>query len=573
MAPRVIKLEKNLLGKEDVHFGRGGSTQIRNGRPIQISKIPALISVENISELQNTDPREFDSVLVISKEPMIAPAQVQTEMNEFYKYDFTTNAQEDYPSIIASNVIPNGRWVLTRIGGGQIKDFVDQAVESLKEDILHKVEESIDSKVTEAAKASLLAIKKQGGLYESGITYTKGDLCKVVVRENETYLIRNFLVTSESITNTPPVTGNSVMVGTLKVYENAGLSVNTTDYVEIFSSNSNTLIAQQDSRKTYTYLPPLALDGTLKVKFRSADGLVTASMDIVFNGSSYSDFMIRNVMYSKNVRQDNFMKTEAFGKIFYSGVALHISQDGVGFSIWDNKYARIIELDYSNLNVKASLSSTKEVSTRSCYALREGGGSYIQGICTIIPDVRPNQVNSGDTIEFHHFMLGGIHWNTSLQLDRDIYHQFYDAGGVDLSADPSDACLGNTLNGQNSGSIYKGQLPDLKGSVGMLHHPSSNNLFYIWDLAVKGMNEQWRPIEWSGFYPEFSSSVQTNNLLATTFYGTTSSIGDKYKFYAKISLKLSEMIAVNNPDGFNPYRNGTKIIPESLKTRFLVIAF
>jgi len=100
----VRNITKQLAGAEDLLIGTGTQEQIRNGKPLTISKISLITPVETIVELKALSVDRYNTALTLGAET------IGDSLASFYYYDSSDSTTEENLPII---VIPNtliGRW-------------------------------------------------------------------------------------------------------------------------------------------------------------------------------------------------------------------------------------------------------------------------------------------------------------------------------------------------------------------------------------------------------------------------------------------------------------------------------
>lgn len=476
-----LTIKKSLIGKEDVLFGRGGVEQHRGGKIYNISKIVMTYPVQNLSELKSLDPLEFDTSVIIGEKKLIINPDGTLRgdecNNEFYYYDFQSEADEDFPNVIKSSVTEFGRWKLAKIGEDRILKVVDDAVktatENIQQEILEEVTKIVEETIPEAIAENLIVVKRKGGLYDSNITYFKGDFVRIFVQtdlgvEERAYMVKKETTPEEGLVNTPPVNGNKQTFGTIEIYQAQGLTENTTDWFKLFVTKPNKLVQEVSDSKLYTLFDASKIvQGTMKVRAIKGSS-VTAYFEVIFSGCSNSDFSIRNVQYAKIIRQSKISTSSNLGQIFYPGFAIHSKEGKFGISVDKTNQVDKFEIDFSDLNYKPTPSLGENFTRESCYAIREGGGSYIQRLGMVDHTIKYTSAGtSGDSYDFYLFMNGLAAWSTATLYDTTIYHQFANGGFASTNVDVSDAVFRNVgaKSGSSVGARLNPQLPEITSKV------------------------------------------------------------------------------------------------------------
>lgn len=467
MATTGLVIKKSPIGKEDMYFGRRTQAQERAGGVYNISGVVLVYPVNTLDELRNLDPNEYDTAFIVGSgiidttpegEPVILNGN-----NEFYYFDFTSEETEDVPNVIKSNVSLVGRWKIAKVGENRILQIVDDTLDeklpALKEEILTEVSNEIPS----AVEQGLEVLKRQGGIYDETLTYEQNQFVRAFVKTNLGIESRLYMA-SEADVSESPIDGTLYSnVNGIKIYNEEGLT-ESTKYNRLLPTRPNTSIIALQDNKTFKFLGGATIPrGKLKCSvFKNQS--VSCYFEIIFSGTSITDFLIRNVMYANVIKQAAI--TSSYGYIFYPGFSLYCDGVNFGISVAQITQADYIEFDYSEFNQIPTLQTSTSFSSANCYAIREGGGSYIPNIGSTFFSMRNAGLQSGIAEEFYNFMSGSIPWTTGITVDENLYHQ-YVASCVKPTMDNSGRFTRN-IGGNSAGTIGGVQEESLPNATGTL---------------------------------------------------------------------------------------------------------
>ena len=115
----------------------------------------------------------------------------------------------------------------------------------------------------------------------------------------------------------------------------------------------------------------------------------------------------------------------SYGYIFYPGFAIFCDGTHFGISVDKITQADYIELDYSEFNQIPTLQTETSFTSHTCYAIREGGGSYIPNIgMTYYKMRKQGNSSNAESEDFYTFMSGTVAWTYAMNIDATLYHQY-----------------------------------------------------------------------------------------------------------------------------------------------------
>lgn len=462
-----LVIRKSLIGKQDVLFGRRTQTQTRAKGVYEIGGVVLVYPVNSVNELKNLNPEEYDTAFIVGESILATvPEDVDVNLNgnnEFYYFDFASEEDEDIPNVITSSVVSTGRWKLAKVGENRILQVVEdqftQRVPEIKEDILDEVKIEIPAAVEEG----LEILQRQGGLYDSELDYAKNQFVRAFVKTPIGVESRLYMSSTESA-DEAPISGTIYSNDNgIEIFNSDGL-VESTQYIRLQQKNSNSVKITLQNNKTFKFLGGGAIpSGTLKCRVYKSDS-VTSYFEVVFPGTSIADFAIRNVMYAASLKTAAI--TSSYGYIFYPGFAIFCDGTYFGLSVALTNQADYMIIDYSDFNQIPTLQTSTSFLSSTCYAIREGGGSYIPDIGTTFFSLRKSGYQSGVSENFYNFMSGSIPWITGITLDTGLYHQ-YSESCVMPTMDASGRFDRNvsTSTKNSVGTLGDQSLPDIQGTV------------------------------------------------------------------------------------------------------------
>lgn len=458
-----LVIKKSPIGKEDMFFGRRVQQQERAGGLYNISGVVMVYPVNTLDELKNLDPKQYDTAFIVGSGIIDQTPEGQPVIlngnNEFYYFDFTSDELEDVPNVIESNVSLVGRWKIAKVGENRILQVVDAELTKRTPEILAQVRTELPAVV----ESSLEVLKREGGVYDETLEYQTNQFVRAFVK-TETGVESRLYMANEDAVSESPINGTlfSEQNG-IKIYNATGLT-ESNKYNRLIHTNSNVHRVNFQANKTFKFLGGGTIPrGKLKCSVFKGNS-VTAYFEIIFSGTNISDFIIRNVMYANRIKST--MISLSYGYIFYPGFAIFCDGTHFGISVDKITQADYIELDYSEFNQIPTLQTSTSFTSHTCYAIREGGGSYIPNIGSTFFSMRNAGSQAGVSEEFYNFMSGSIPWTQGINLDTNLYHQ-YAAACVMPTMDNSGRFTRNM--GGNSANVIGGvqaeSLPNIKAEA------------------------------------------------------------------------------------------------------------
>lgn len=522
----TITVEKNLICEQDMLIGREAVQQNRAGVTVVANPLRLLAVVDSIEQLKTLDTSKYDFAFIRRDFPIVEEGEPEPELapgaNEFYAFDFLSTESENIPTIVQPNATVVGMWKQITIGEEGVKLLIEEAIEKatqeIEEDVDNKIKEALEVAVPEAVDTALKLLTVKGFEFNSSLTYKQNDYVRAFVRSKGVVTERLYMVDKDTLTpedevDYAPLQGDTYrdINGTLIYEDNSNLQEQE-GYVRVYTIEGLKKTFSVNTGSNYKLYEPVNAvypKGVLKVRALKA-GKVSGYFEITFGGTSHTDFSFRNVMYSKSVR--SVAATSSLGYIFYPGFAAYCDETYFGLSVSSTTYVDSFELDYTDIDLVPAGTATSFV-TNKCYALREGGGSYIPNIGMTYYNMRnPGAATNGDSTEFYNFMSGTVPWTTGIVVDENLYHQ-YVAACVMPTADASGTFERN-LGGVNPGTLgqrHEDTTPNVRGSfdgsrfnglwdtnsAGWLNAPSSANQWQTMfsGCIKKGSRRLYRPYE------------------------------------------------------------------------------
>lgn len=464
-----LTFTKSLIGIEDLLLGVHTQKQVRGGNIEVVTPIQILQPVNNLAELRMLDPNKFSVCLLLDDQTTDGTLKFS---NEFYRYDFVNEEDEDFPRIIKSSVTEIGRWILCDIGKNrltaQIVEEVENKTQNVENTVIFRLTPTITELVDDKVAETTAIFRKQGGVYykRKDFSYNINNFIQSFTHKEGDIFGRLFLVKDEHNDPEDPLVDNPLQgdlysdAGEVKIFEdNEDLKLNPA-YVEVYPNHIR--ISEPftlKSNKSYRfYTDTMSPRGTLRVRCL-ANGTVTASFDIVFAGMSYRDFYITNVIYSPVVKRTGL--TSSYGYPFFPKFAIVANSVYMGLAVEDNQFCESIEFDYTNINIKP-LVEEDNFSSLNSYAIRNGGGTYIQNLGDIVTSYKLNQDTTYGSFDFYLFSNGYQAYDKNIVLNRDIYHSYYEMGCLTTLADLSNMhFISATQSSPVAGTIQQPALPNV----------------------------------------------------------------------------------------------------------------
>lgn len=207
--------------------------------------------------------------------------------------------------------------------------------------------------------------------------------------------------------------------------------------------------------------------GDLRVRCYDSSGNFTCSFTLSMLGVGLEEFKITKCIYSKTLKSSRV--SSSYGGLFYGGFGLLQNSNGIYFSVVNNSKCYKVEVEYSDCNFVPTLTQTSFLSpssTNKIYAIREGGGTFIQDLGCIKNNYRLSGTSAGgESLEFYLFSNGFVRWTSAMTLNGNYFHQWANGNFGSLNIDSSDKYLCNvgTNAGQTLGVIKGAELPNIKG--------------------------------------------------------------------------------------------------------------
>lgn len=508
----TITIEKNLVCEQDMLLGREAKQQQRAGTTVIANPLRLLAVVDSINQLKTLDIDKYDLAFIRQDFPVVEEGQpvpdLPPEANEFYALDYISTADEDIPLIVQPNATVVGRWKRIVVSEASVKGLIIEEVKKATADIEDKVDDKVkkalEVQVPQEITNALQAIAVKGFEFDEKLKYKQNDYVKAFVRSRGVVTERLYMVDKDTAlpdneVDYAPLQGDTYrnINGTLIYEDNRNLQEKA-GYVRVYTVDGlkKTFSVNQGSNyKLYEPAGAVYPRGILRVRALKA-GKVSGYFEITFGGMSHTDFSFRNVMYSKSVRLA--AATTSLGYIFYPGFAVYCDDTYFGLSVSSNTYVDSFELDYTDVDLVPSETAASYV-TNKCYALREGGGSYIPNLGMTYYNMRkPEASRSGDTTEFYNFMSGTVPWTQGIMVDENLYHQYVAACVLPVMSNAGKISK-NVMPGKNVGDFQEATLPNIRGGWdGEYYGSNSGSTGYGWRIETSNPNG-WKQQYWGAF--------------------------------------------------------------------------
>lgn len=316
-------------------------------------------------------------------------------------------------------------------------------------------------------------LQVMGGYYDSGQDYKQYHFCSQILFEGGKYSLNYFMATQDTPTLAPtdatsyqqqttdmeiPTNGSNVQSGWKKISIDTSLkkaqsNIENDKMYQLADINNNVF-------------------GEMRIKTYDTSGSLHCIFDVDLHKMGNEIlFNIKNVLHGSTIRKATTTYS-SFSNIFFMGFGLVLTTDGLYFGVKNNTLCESIEIEYSNMNFIPTLQEetlpTPNASSAKIYAIRNGGGSFIQDLGLIKNDYRANgNTPLGETLDFYLFSNGYVRWTSAMTLDSNYFHQWANGGFGSLNIDSSDKYLCNigTHTGQVLGVIKSESLPEVKGEI------------------------------------------------------------------------------------------------------------
>lgn len=452
----TLEVETNLIAEQDVLFGSEPVLQTRSGSAFMANPIRMIKIVDDIQALKLADPGMFDIAIV-------------KDIGEMYFYNPTATEAENIPFVVMPNKITRGRWIRTLLGDASVRRSIVAELEKGIAELQENIAPVVRDVVSQEIPTSLNRILAKGFEFSPNVPYKHLDYVKVFVEDKGTLTERTYVISKQDqeLETTPlqngPVSGDvkETANGTTIYVANDNL-VENEGYERVFVGGQLIKEISVEADKNYEIFKTNHPKGTLKCRTKK-NGAITSYFEIVFSGISPKNFNIRHVQYAPTIQLTQVEHN--YGLVYYPGFALRATAAEFSFSVANIDQCDTLEVDYAEMDVAPSLNKVAFTSDRS-YAIREGGGSFIPGLGSIIPCIRDRDIQSGESFSFYQFMTGRIVWERGLELNTDLYHQFASGGFPSLDVDTVGMFLRHKTADASIGELRQAQLPNIKGFRG-----------------------------------------------------------------------------------------------------------
>ena len=312
-----------------------------------------------------------------------------------------------------------------------------------------------------------------GELYDPSQTYNPSQYCSQLVSTNGIVKISFFQNASNG-----NLTGEAPLTGTTASNQNDVLVLNDDSNLTPSSDWSKVLVDNKLIKSTTTsanqmyQLVNLANQtfGSMKIKTYDTSGNMHCVFDLdIYRMMGEIQFNIKNVLYCSTIKMSSTTYA-SYANIFFPGFGLMLTQNGLFFAVTNNALCTTIEVEYSNMNFTPTLQQTTlptpNASTAKIYAIRNGGGTFIQDLGVI----KSNYRNTGnnpleETLQFYLFSNGFVQWTSAMTLDSNYFHQWSNGNFGNLNIDVSDRVFRNVgINAtQTLGTLLEDAIRNITG--------------------------------------------------------------------------------------------------------------
>lgn len=420
-----------------------------------------------------------------------------------------------------------------------------------------------------------------GELYDNAQTYNPSQYCSQLISTNGITKLLYFQNTSSSDnTGTPPLSGDtsSNQNDVLVLSDNQNLTQDSTNWGKVIVDSTLIKTANTTANNMYQLVNlSNKTFGEMKIKTYDTSG----NMHCVFDLEIYTlltndlQFNIKNVLYSQTIRQATATYS-SYANIFFMGFGLVLTSNGLYFGVTNNTLCTKIEVEYSKMNFIPTLQQTTlptpNASTAKIYAIRNGGGTWIQDLGVIKNDYRASGNNAlGETLSFYLFANGFVQWTSAMTLDSNYFHQWSNGNFGSLNIDASDKVLCNvgTTTGQSLGVIASQSLPNIKGK--MPAYTASNqsgyyaHMIYPWACNWNGVKADTNGLKDQGVFSLYTTTQSELVSPARYFRGVAGSDQDLTSGAINVDFSASRSSSI--------YQDGADVFGNRVPVFFVVQAF
>lgn len=474
-----LVVKKSLIAEQDLLLGRQSETQERGRGLVNVDGIELIKPVRTIADLKTLNPKKYETAFLYGENTLdildIGFQGLDEHINELYYFDFTSEEAENLPYVVKSELTEFGRWKLAKLGEKRLyRIAVPLIAETIGEktpEILEKLDAKLDEKIDAKVQDEFVDIHKQGLLFNTAITYAKGDMARVLVKTHNGVQDKMFLYSPAGGTTTTqaPLTQHVGSVGSVPVYaDNLAYSegwVPLPSYHEAFKvlDKPNDAICVDIFHR-----PQQSPQGVLKLRVYDSHLNLSVQFELEFVGFALNNFRIKNVYYSDTIKLVSPLP-EGGGLenlIYYPSFAIMASEESFKLHFMLPDKVKRVECDFTQCNIAPLLTSSNTILALSnVYAIREGGGSYIHNLGQLSHYFWGNK-SGGISRNFKLFMLGQLEWASNLVLNKQLFHQFFQVVGEygDPNIDVSDVFLRNVgARSPEPCKIQSPQLPNIRG--------------------------------------------------------------------------------------------------------------
>lgn len=421
-----------------------------------------------------------------------------------------------------------------------------------------------------------------GELYDNAQTYNPSQYCSQLISTNGITKLLYFQNTSSSDnTGTPPLNGDtsSNQNDVLVLSDNQNLTQDSTNWGKVIVDSTLIKTATPTANNMYQLVNlSNKTFGEMKIKTYDTSG----NMHCVFDLEIYTlltndlQFNIKNVLYSSTIRQASTTYA-SYANIFFMGFGLVLTSGGLYFGVTNNALCSKIEVEYSKMNFIPTLQqtalTTPNQTTAKIYAIRNGGGTFIQDLGIIKNDYRANGNNAlGETLQFYLFSNGFVQWTSAMTLDSNYFHQWSNGNFGSLNIDASDKYLCNvgTHTGQSLGVIKSQSLPNIKAEWALMDDDA-------WNQYSTTYNSMYNISAWYGtdnkgaFYIKRQSTEDAIKSYGTNSAYTTGLNADGAGY--PVTQHLGNVAGINANQYNSIYQDGADVFGNRVPVFFVVQAF
>lgn len=469
-------LKKSLIGKQDLLLGRQSETQERGNSLVNVDGIEMIYPVRTLEALKHLDPTEYETAFLFGENTLdiLDPefGGLDAHINELYYFDFNSNEDELLPYVIKSDIREYGRWKLSKLGEKRLYriavPLLTELVDEKKEEIIDALRETMDEQIAIVSAETMSAVEKRGLLYNHDLVYQGGNFTRVLVNTPKGIQEKSFLRKTNG-GSTSPLPEVHHKVGDTNIYTDAPV---TEGWETIVDYKPNTIASIKLDNAGYVRLFKDTDNpkGQIDLVFRGLGDAVVGCATIEFFGMGTKYFKIREAIYSDIIKNKGLTDgdyTQEERLIYLPSFVIASDETSFGVHFGSLAYAQGLEVDFAKCSAEAKPIVSQVVPAKK-FAIRPNGGSEIPNIGEL---AYFNFVAADETnlVMYQYFTTGKLRWTSAMELDPDIYHQYFTDGNnlASLNQSIGGRYLRNAgQRGVEAGQSYDEALPNISGKTG-----------------------------------------------------------------------------------------------------------